>query len=70
MKLSAYINQLNQGYVENTGAESPSSMEQGLKNGMKAILGKLPGQVISGEVLARDGSDILIALGKIGRAHV
>ena len=64
MKLSAYINQLNQNYVENTGAESPSSMEQGLRNGMNAILGKLPGQVISGEVLARDGSDILISLGK------
>ncbi len=64
MKLSAYINQLNQNYVENTGTESPSSMEQGLKNGMQAILGKLPGQVISGEVLARDGSDILISLGK------
>lgn len=66
MKLSAYINQLNQNYVENTntGIESPSSMEQGLRNGMQAILGKLPGQVISGEVLSRDGSDILIALGK------
>ncbi len=64
MKLSAYINQLNQNYVENTGTEGSSSMEQGLKNGMKAILGKLPGQVISGEVLSREGSDILIALGK------
>ncbi len=64
MKLSAYIDQVNQNYVENTGAENTSSMEQGIRNGMKAVLGKLPGQVISGEVLERDGSDILISLGK------
>ncbi len=39
-------------------------MEQGLKNGMEAVAGKLPGQSVSGEVLLRNGSDILISMGK------
>lgn len=39
-------------------------MEQGLKNGMNAILGKLPGQTISGEVLLKEGSDVLLSIGK------
>ena len=64
MRLSSYVNQINQNFVENMNTESPSSMEQGLKNGMDAILGKLPGQSITGEVLMRDGSDILISIGE------
>ena len=64
MRLSSYINQINQSFVENMNTESPSSMEQGLKNGMDAILGKLPGQSITGEVLLRDGNDILISIGE------
>ncbi len=64
MRLSSYINQINQNFVENMNTESPSSMEQGLKNGMDAILGKLPGQSITGEVLLRDGNDILISIGE------
>lgn len=64
MRLSSYVNQINQNFVENMNTESPSSMEQGLKNGMDTILGKLPGQSITGEVLMRDGSDILISIGE------
>jgi len=64
MKLSAFFGQVNQNYVENTGIETTPAMEQGLKNGMNAILGKLPGQTISGEVLLREGSDVLLSMGK------
>ncbi|MCM1136882.1 MAG: flagellar hook-length control protein FliK [Clostridium sp.] len=64
MKLSSYIGQINQTYTGNTGVESTPALEQGLKNGMDAVMGKQPGQTIAGEVLLRDGSDILIAIGK------
>lgn len=64
MRLSSYVNQINQNFVENMNTENTSSMEQGLKNGMDAILGKVPGQSITGEVLMRDGSDILISIGE------
>lgn len=64
MRLSSYVNQINQNFVEGMNPESASSLEQGLKNGMDAILGRMPGQSITGEVLARDGSDILISIGE------
>lgn len=64
MRLSSYTNQINQVFVENMNAESTSSLEQGLRNGMDAVMGRLPGQSITGEVLMRDGSDILISLGE------
>ena len=64
MKLSAFFGQINQNYIENTGIETTPAMEQGLKNGMESILGKLPGQTISGEVLMKEGSDVLLSIGK------
>ncbi len=64
MKLSAFFGQINQNYVENTGTEITPAMEQGLKNGKEAILLKLPGQTISGEVLMKEGSDVLLSIGK------
>lgn len=64
MKLSSYITQINQNIVGNVEAGDTSALEQGLKNGMEAVLGKLPGQSITGEVVFRDGSDILISMGK------
>ena len=64
MKLSSYIGQINQNYTGSTGVENSPALEQGLKNGMEAVMGKQPGQTIAGEVLMRDGSDILIAIGK------
>lgn len=64
MRLSSYTNQINQTFVENMNSENTSTLEQGLKNGMDAVMGRLPGQSITGEVLMRDGSDILISLGE------
>ena len=64
MRLSSYTNQINQTFVENMNSENTSTLEQGLKNGMDAVRGRLPGQSITGEVLMRDGSDILISLGE------
>lgn len=64
MRLSSYMNQINQNFVDAMSAESTSSMEQGLRNGMDAVLGKLPGQSITGEVLLRDGNDVLISMGE------
>lgn len=64
MRLSSYISQVNQNVMGNVEAADTSSLEQGLKNGMDAILGKLPGQSITGEVVLRDGNEILISLGK------
>ena len=64
MRLSSFISQINQNFMENMGAEGTSFLEQGLKNGMEAILGKLPGQAVTGEVLVRNGNDILISLGQ------
>ena len=63
MKLSSYINQINQSITEMPG-ESASSIEQGLKNGLEAIYGKQAGQAITGEVLQLSGTDILLSLGK------
>lgn len=64
MKLSAYFGQISQNYEQASVPENSAALEQGLKNGMNAVLGKLPGQAVSGEVLLRNGSDILIAIGK------
>lgn len=65
MNLTNVINQINQHYNQaKTGEVMPSQLEQGLKNGMDMLMGKLPGQAVSGEVIYTDGSDILLALGK------
>lgn len=63
MRLSSYIGQINQNIVEMPGTES-ASLEQGLRNGMEAIYGKQSGESISGEVLSRNGNEILISLGQ------
>lgn len=64
MRLSSYTGQINQNFVEAAGAENASALEQGLKNGMDAVMGKSPGQSVTGEVLFRNGTDILISMGK------
>lgn len=64
MKLSSYIGQINQNFVEMPGGEGTSSLEQGLKNGMEAIYGKQSGESVTGEVLQRSGNEILISLGQ------
>lgn len=64
MKLSSYINQINQSFTEMPGNEGTSSLEQSLKNGMEAIYGKQSGETVTGEVLQRSGNEILLSLGK------
>ncbi|MBQ8596696.1 MAG: flagellar hook-length control protein FliK [Lachnospiraceae bacterium] len=65
MNLSSVINQINQHYSQaRTGEVMPSQLEQGLKNGMDVLMGKLPGQAVTGEVMYVNGSDILLSLGK------
>lgn len=41
-----------------------STLEKGLRNGMKEMEGKMPGQSVTGEVIEADGQDILLAIGK------
>lgn len=65
MNLSAVINQINQYYSQGVSGEvMPSQLEMGLKNGMDALLGKMPGQAVTGEVVYINGNDILLSLGK------
>lgn len=64
MRLSSNISQVNQNITGNVDLKDTSSTEQGLRNGMEVIQGKSPGQSITGEVILRDGSDILLELGK------
>ena len=64
MRLSSNINQVHQNITGNVDLKDTSSMEQGLKNGMEVIQGKSPGQSITGEVILREGNEILLELGK------
>ena len=65
MKLSSFFVQGNSGYTESTGREmAPGALEQNLRNGMQQITGKTPGQTITGEVIERNGNDVLIAIGR------
>ncbi|MDY5869753.1 MAG: flagellar hook-length control protein FliK [Lachnospiraceae bacterium] len=64
MKLSSYINQINQSTIEMPGNEGTSSLEQYLRNGMDSILGKQSGQSVAGEVIQISGNEILLSLGK------
>lgn len=63
MKLTSYVGQINQNFTQTPGSEG-ASLEQGLKNGMEAIYGKQTGQSITGEVLQRNGNEILLSLGQ------
>lgn len=64
MQLSSLPTQVNSNYTDAAATENPQALEQGLKNGMDAVLGKQPGQSITGEVISRSENEILIALGK------
>lgn len=65
MRLSSLFVQGNQSYIDGNGKEMDSaSLEQNLKNGMKEIASKQPGQSVTGEVIEKNGSDILLAIGK------
>lgn len=65
MKLSSLFVQGNQSYIEGSGKElSVSVLEQNLKNGMEEISKKAPGQSVTGEIIEKNGNDILIEIGK------
>lgn len=65
MRLSSLFVQGNQSYIDGSGRETDSaSLEQNLKNGMEEIASKQPGQSVTGEVIEKNGSDILLAIGK------
>ena len=65
MRLSSLFVQGNQSYIDGNGKETDSaSLEQNLKNGMEEIASKQPGQSVTGEVIEKNGSDILLAIGK------
>ena len=65
MRLSSLFVQGNQSYIDGNGREMDSaSLEQNLKNGMEEIASKQLGQSVTGEVIEKNGSDILLAIGK------
>lgn len=64
MRLSSLFIQGNQQIQENSRDMSFSALEKGLRNGMKEMEGKMPGQFVTGEVIEADGQDILLAIGK------
>ena len=64
MRLSSLFTQGNQQIQENSRDMSFSTLEKGLRNGMKDMEGKMPGQSVTGEVIEADGQDILLAIGK------
>ena len=64
MRLSSLFTQGNQQLQENSRDMSFSALEKGLRNGMKEMEGKMPGQFVTGEVIEADGQDILLAIGK------
>lgn len=64
MRLSSLFTQGNQQIQENSRDMSFSTLEKGLRNGMKEMEGKMPGQSVTGEVIEADGQDILLAIEK------
>ena len=64
MRLSSLFTQGNQQIQENSRDMSFSTLEKGLRNGMKEMEGKMSGQSVTGEVIEADGQDILLAIGK------
>ena len=64
MKLSSLFLQGNQAYTETVQGQSDQALAEGLKNGLKELSGKLPGQAVSGEVISKDGNDLLLLIGK------
>lgn len=64
MRLSSLFTHGNQQIQENSRDMSFSALEKGLRNGMKEMEGKMPGQFVTGEVIEADGQDILLAIGK------
>ena len=68
MKLSLLQVQGNQTYMDVAGKDA-DAVSEGLKNGMKEIASKTPGQTISGEVVGKNGNDLIISIGKNQLLH-
>ncbi len=64
MKLSSLFIQGNQTYTETANVQNDAALAEGLKNGLKELSGKMPGQAVSGEVISKDGNDLLLLIGK------
>lgn len=65
MRLSSLFVSGNESHVESSGREmTPSTLEQNLKNGMEEIASKAPGQSVTGEVVEKNGNEVLISIGK------
>lgn len=65
MRLSSLFVSGNESHIESNGREmTPSALEQNLKNGMEEIASKAPGQSVTGEVVEKNGNEVLISIGK------
>ncbi len=65
MRLSSLFVSGNESHIESSGREmSSSTLEQNLKNGMEEIASKAPGQSVTGEVVEKNGNEVLISIGK------
>lgn len=65
MRLSSLFIPGNELNIEGSGKEmSASALEQNLRNGMEEIASKSPGQSVTGEVVEKNGNDVLISIGK------
>ncbi|MBD5500478.1 MAG: flagellar hook-length control protein FliK [Lachnospiraceae bacterium] len=65
MRLSSLFVSGNESHIESSGKEMTSSaLEQNLKNGMEEIASKAPGQSVTGEVVEKNGNEVLISIGK------
>ena len=65
MRLSSLFTQGSQPHAEGSGKEiSASTLERNLNNGIREIAGRAQGQSVTGEVIEKNGSDILISIGK------
>lgn len=65
MRLSSLFTQSGQVHAEGSGKEiSASVMERNLSNGIREITGKAQGQSVTGEVVEKNGNEILLSIGK------
>lgn len=65
MRLSSLFTQSSQLHAEGGGKEIPAAtLERNLNNGLREIAGKAQGQSVTGEVIEKNGSDILLSIGK------
>lgn len=64
MKLSSLFVQGNQTYREGSIQGNQTSLEQGLQNGLEELAGMTKGQSVTGEILEKNGNDVLLAIGK------